>query len=237
MQASALQQRLIERAAGLYRCCGRSAYYFARGKLAGDPVFTTLLADGLIPDHARVLDLGSGQGLLAAWLLAAETAWQSGERCLEWPPPPASWSFRGIELMPRAVANARRALGAHAVTDIGDIRSAVFGAADVIVLLDVLHYVDRGSQDAILARARAALPASGRLLLRIGDAGAGLAFHLSTWVDRLVLLAKGRGWVPLSCRSLRGWTEALEQLGFAVDARPMSARTPFANVLLVASPR
>ena len=42
----------------------------AGGKLRGDPVYAALLAQGLLAGRARVLDLGCGQGLLAAWLLA-----------------------------------------------------------------------------------------------------------------------------------------------------------------------
>ena len=94
-----------------------------------------------------------------------------------------------------------------------------------------------GGAITILSNARAALSARGRRLRRIGDGSAGVAHDGSTWIDRLVRRAKGQGGVRLCCRSLGGWTDALEQLGFAVDARPMSAVAPFANVLLVASPR
>ena len=54
-----------------YLTAGRYPYHFARNKLRFDPVFVTLLRRGLIPDRARVIDLGYGQGLLAALLLAA----------------------------------------------------------------------------------------------------------------------------------------------------------------------
>jgi SAM-dependent methyltransferase len=237
MDATALRRQMVATAAGLYRGSGPAAYCFARGKLGGDPVFTALIARGLIPDRARVLDLGCGQGLLGAWLIAAERAWLSGARCGQWARPPATWSLRGIELRPGAVACLNRACGARAHGEVGDIRAAAFGEADVVVILDVLHYLDEPSQVAVLERARAALAPHGTLLLRIGDAGAGLRFRLSTWVDRLLVLLYGGGWQRLHCRPLRGWIDALERLGFAVDAVPMSANTPFANVLLVARPR
>src|SRR5262249_53534098 len=58
---------LVAAAALRYRAAGRFAYYFARGKLAGDPAFRAVLERGLVADGA-VLDIGCGQGLLAAWL-------------------------------------------------------------------------------------------------------------------------------------------------------------------------
>lgn len=232
-----LKRRLVAAAAERYRSAGRYARHFARAKLAADPIFTAILEQGLIPDRARILDLGCGQGLLAAWLLAAEECRRAGAWCGAWPEPPRAWSFSGIERLPREVERARSALGARAAVEVGDIRSATFGTADVVVLLDVLHYLDPTSQEAVLAQVRAALSRSGVLLLRIGDASAGLAFGFSNWVDRTVLLLRGRGWVRLYCRPLRRWIELLERLGFRTDAIPMSARTPFANVLLIAHPR
>jgi len=237
METRALRRRLVDTAAGRYRSAGRFAYHFARGKLGRDPVFSALLSQGLIRDRARVLDLGCGQGLLACWLIAAGECHRGGDWYCGWPPPPVGCSFRGIELMRRDVARARRALGAVADVEAGDIRTAPFGAADTVVILDVLHYMDARSQEAVLGRVRAALSPDGVLLLRIGDASGGLPFRISRWVDRTMLFLQGHGFVRLHCRPLPEWIGLLEQLGFQTDAIPMRANTPFANVLLVSRPR
>ena len=42
------------------------------------------------------------------------------------------------------------------------------------------------------------------------------------------------GWPRLYMRGLKAWIAAVEQASFHVEAAPMSAGTPFANVLLVA---
>ena len=74
----------------------------------------------------------------------------------------------------------------------------------------------------------------GVLLLRVGDAAAGLPFRLSNWVDWTVAFVRGHGATRFRCRSVAQWRSALEALGFAVQAEPMSHGTPFANVLLSA---
>ena len=212
--------RLVEAASAPYRAAGRFAWHFARGKLAGDPVFRHLLQARRIPENARLLDLGCGQGLLAALLAAAGA--------------PRLAAYRGLELMARDVARAHRALGADCGVRQGDIRSAEFGAADAVVILDVLHYLRPQEQDAVLRRARAALAPGGVLLLRVGDAAAGLPFRLGNWVDWTVALARGHGATRFHCRSVAQWRSALEALGCTVQAEPMSRGTPFANVLLAA---
>jgi len=98
----------------------------------------------------------------------------------------------------------------------------------------VLHYMDYAAQDAVLARVRAALEPRGVLLLRVGNAAAGLPFQISRWVDHVVTVVRGHRPGPLYCRSVDEWLVALERLGFNVEGHPMSAGTPFANVLLVA---
>jgi anti-sigma-K factor RskA len=103
-----------------------------------------------------------------------------------------------------------------------------------VVILDVLHYMAPRDQDAVLARAREALAAGGVLLLRVGDAAAGLRSRLSNWVDWTVARARGHGAPRFHWRSVAQWRSALAALGFAVLAEPMSRGTPFANVLLVA---
>jgi len=220
LSSAAHYPRLVEAASAPYRAAGRFAWKFARGKLRYDPVFRALLRPGVIPDPARLLDLGCGQGLLAALLAAAGT--------------PRVAAYRGVELMARDVARAMAALGLDCGVEQGDIRSAKFGAADVVVILDVLHYMSRADQDAVLRRARDALAAGGTLLLRVGDAAGGLPFRFSNWVDWTVALARGHGATRFHCRSVAQWRSALEALGFTVQTEPMSRGTPFANVLLAA---
>lgn len=229
----AFRSALLDAASAPYRAVSRFAWHFARGKLRGDPAFWALLERGLIPDGERLLDLGCGQGLLAAWLLAARNGHAAGEWPTSLPPPPQVGAMHGIELMVNDVARARAALGARAHFAVGDIRDAEFGRAHTVVILDVLHYLTYAEQDEVLARVRDALHPGGVLLLRIGDAEGGLPFCISKWVDHAVTFARGHRLAHLYCRPLAAWKPALEHLGFRLDAMPMSAGTPFSNVLLV----
>ncbi len=115
----------------------------------------------------------------------------------------------------------------------GDIRDAEFEASDAVVILDVLHYIAKEEQRQVLKRVRAALPARGLLLLRIGDADGGLRFRYTQWVDRLVMLFRGHASVATHCRSTTQWRELLCECGFEVQVTPMSQGTHFANVLLI----
>jgi SAM-dependent methyltransferase len=227
---------LVESASAPYRAAGRFAWHFARGKLAGDPVYAAILAQGYLSGRARILDLGCGQGLLAAWLLAAQASERCGGWPPDWPPAPRPQSFVGVESLAREVQRARLALGAHARIVHADFRAVDYGRVDAIVMLDVLHYNDFTSQEAVLARAHAALMPGGVLLLRVGDAAGGVRFRASLLVDRAVALARRRRLVRFRCRPLTEWQQLLARLGFTTRAVPMSAGTPFANVLLVGAP-
>jgi SAM-dependent methyltransferase len=233
VSASHVPASLLDRACEPYRNAGRFAYYFARGKLRADPVYGAILERGLLSGRARILDLGCGQALLAALLQAALRTYEGGNWPQGWPPAPRPQSTRGIELMARDVERARRALGPACVSQ-GDIRVAEFGECDAVVMLDVLHYMAGAAQRTVLQRVRAALPARGLLLLRVGDAGGGLRFRYSQWVDKLVMLYRARAIVATHCRSIAQWRELLSECGFEVQARPMSQGTLFANVLLIA---
>ena len=227
------KKQLVVLAAAPYRSAGRFAWHFARGKLGGDPVFLEILHHSLIASNSQILDLGCGQGLLAAWLHAAQALCANGDWPENWPPAPVQLSIRGIELMPRDVQRGKSAMDRGATIEQGDIRTAEFGQADVVVILDVLHYMDYAAQDDVLRRVRAVLPVHGTLLMRIGNADGGWRFRLSNCMDSLVAAARGHGMVRLYGRSLGQWRKALEELGFAVEPIPMSQGTPFANVLLV----
>jgi cyclopropane fatty-acyl-phospholipid synthase-like methyltransferase len=233
----AMRAALLNCASAPYRKADRFAYYFARGKLTSDPIYRAILERGLLSGRERVLDLGCGQGLLAVWLKAAQQNYQAGSWPRAWPPAPSPISTRGIELMVRDVERARCALGAACDISQGDIRTAEFGAADAVVILDVLHYMAEDSQRQVLERVRAALPLRGLLLLRVGDAGGGLRFRYSQWVDKLVMLFRGHPFIATHCRSVAQWRELLRECGFDVQTTPMSHGTRFANVLLIGHAR
>jgi SAM-dependent methyltransferase len=230
-------RELVDTASAPYRAAGRFAYHFARGKLRRDPVFQAILAQGLLARRAHILDLGCGQGLLASWLLAARRFSAPGAWPESWPSPPTPAGFRGIEVAARDVRRARIALGSHAEFTEGDVRRVEFGHVDCVIILDVLHYIEYADQRRVLERVHEALSADGVLLLRIGDAAGGFGFTLATWVDRMVLVARGLGWKRLHCRSMVEWRELLSTIGFDSRTLPMSEGTPFANVLIIAKPR
>jgi SAM-dependent methyltransferase len=239
MSSRAAAADLIDAASAPYWSTDLFAYYRARGKLRGDPAFIWILREGLLLESERILDLGCGQGLLAAWLLAARSS--SDERPQswpsDWPAAPRPKSIRGIEVRRRDIQRARDALGRKAEFELGDITAAEFGTVDAIVILDVLHYIDYESQLGVLNRAQAALAPGGVLLLRVGDAGSGIRFTLGKYIDQTVMLTNYHRAPRVYCRAMREWLAVLAAAGFHCTVMPMSAGTPFANIMLIARPR
>ena len=213
----------------------RWAWHWARGKLAHDPVFRGLLERGDLPPRARVVDIGGGQGLIAALLHAC--AQQADRWPAAWPAAPSAAAYTCIELMPRDAQRGAAALAGLPFAPrfvCADMRDAALPECDLVVILDVLHYVDHAAQDAVLARVRTALAPHGRLLLRVGDASSRRGFAISQWVDRVVTTVRGHRAAPTWGRPLTDWIARLQGLGFTVRSVPQSQGTPFANVLLVA---
>lgn len=224
---------LVEKAAQLFRSSGRGPYYFARGKLGGDPVFAALLKQGLIPSSARIVDIGCGQGVLAALLAAAESAalWPT-----DFAPAPKNWTLTGFDLRTDAVRHGQKALSelAGRVTlKVGDARHETLPACELAIILDVQHYIDYGAQEELLRRIHAALIPEGKLLMRVGDAGQSWRFGITLIVDWLITFARGTLLPRFWCRTQAEWIALLQKIGFDVTTMPMHAGTPFANVLLV----
>jgi trans-aconitate methyltransferase len=208
---------LAKEAAARYPARDRYARHFAYGKLTGDPVFEHLVGKDLIPPTTRLLDLGCGQGLVASLLAGAR----------------GDVRVTGIDLMEREIARARAAVP-EATFIAGDIAKTPFPAADVVLILDVLHYLEPAAQADVLRRVRAALEGGGTLFLRVADESPALRFRYTVLVDRVASALRGHGFVKLHCRPVAAWRSELESLGFRVEALPMSEGTPFANVLLAA---
>lgn len=225
---------LLDAAARPYFGSNAPAGRFARNKLRFDPVFFTLLQRGCLPDRGTLLDLGCGQGLLLALLVAARDQFRCGQWPPAWPPPPLNLILQGIEFDPDRASVAQRVLVNQAQVTRHDIRDAVLPPCSAVVLLDVLMYLEERDQLRVLEKAAAALGPGGLLLVREADAGAGFAFRVTRWSERLLEILRGRLRDRLHYRSAIQWTGLLESLGFSVGVESMSAGTPFANRLFVA---
>ncbi len=226
---------LIDAATLTYARAGRYAYHFARSKLRHDPVFRAILKNGLLPNEGRLIDLGCGLGLLSALLIAARRQHQLGNWNPKWSTPPQRLELHGIELLDWKVEAARQALGDKATIRQGDIRTAELPACTAVIILDVLLYLNADEQRQILQRIARTLQPGGMLLLREGDAAGGLRFHATSLAEHICCLWRGQGWQALHYRSTAEWIALLEELGFSVDALPMSQGTPFSNVLFRAT--
>jgi len=89
MIGHAAPRALVDAASAPYRRAGGWPYLRARGKLSADPAFAAILRLGLLKQRQHILDLGCGQGLLAAWLLAAHSCYARGDWPASWPAPPS----------------------------------------------------------------------------------------------------------------------------------------------------
>lgn len=236
MTAHATTEDLVRAASASYWPTDFTGYFKARGKLRGDPAFTWILREGRLAGAERILDLGCGQGLLAAWLAAARNRYDERPHAWpgEWPAAPRPISYRGIELRRQEVWRAQIALGSRAQFEVGNIADADFGNVDAVVILDVIHYLDHQAQLHVLDRARAAMSSGGILLLRVSDAEGGIRFTFGKCVDLTVMATYYRRAPRVYCRSLPEWQRLLASLGFQVETTPMSAGTPFANTMLIA---
>jgi SAM-dependent methyltransferase len=232
---------LVRSASDYYRPAGRFALHFARNKLRYDAAYRTILAQGLLAGRSQLLDLGCGQGLLAAWLHAARHTYAQAPHAWprQWPAPPAPRGYCGIDINAREVRRAREALLPAAIplsVTQGDIAAVAYPQADAVVMLDVLHYLDLAAHEQVLRRVRTALTPGGLLLLRVGDAAGGLGHRLGKAVDQTVALLRHGRWNELACRAVSDWQQLLTRCGFAPQPVPPGMPMSFVNVLLRAQP-
>jgi uncharacterized protein (DUF2062 family)/SAM-dependent methyltransferase len=196
----------------------RGSYYYVRGKLRGDPSTRAVAERAPL---GEVLDLGCGRGQLGVLLLESRAATHV-RGC--------DWDAAKVELANRA------AEGLEASFDRGDVREYEGGAADTVLLIDVLHYFDRETQDAILRRAAGCVRAGGRLLVREADTGRGWRSTMTRIEEGFFTAVKfNRGERVLFRDVGRELVPLLEASGFRCEVVPCWGGTPFSNVLLVAT--
>jgi SAM-dependent methyltransferase len=148
------------------------------------------------------------------------------------PVPPAQLHLHGIECNGRIARRAKIALGSRAMIHTMDLREATLPVADVILLIDVLHYLEAAAQLALLEKIARSLCHGGLLVLRIADSGAGWRFHLGRMADRFGLPMHKRVFARHHHRPLADWLRLLDSLGFSAVTEAGGAGETFANKLI-----
>ena len=223
----------VERVAGRYApadgatAAERSRFHYVRTKLLGDPI-AKLIADiaGDTPGSlGEIADIGTGRGQLPILLL------ELGRATKAWG---VDWDADKIAAAVKAAASPRDDGAALPVEfAAGDARTCDPPAADTVLLIDLIHYFRIEEQDAILARAAAAVRPGGRLLVREADTERGLR-SFATLLEELVFTALrfNRG-ERVKLRPAREIVARLEAAGLACAIRPAWGKTPFSNVLII----
>jgi SAM-dependent methyltransferase len=222
---------LVHGTAQRYLIGGVLSWEFVNGKLRYDPVYREILKKGMLPETGTFLDLGCGRGLLLALLLESRKQYLNQKWPVGWPPPP-HLGLIGMEHKQRTVEAARNALGGEATIELADLSEADLPSCHAAALLDVLHYLEREAQDALLGRLKRAVQPGGVLLIREVDADAGWGFVSVRIAERIRGLARGDWRHRVTYRSAREWVSHLEALGFETVVEDMGKGTPFANVLI-----
>ncbi len=217
----------VERVAGRYApgdgatAAERSRFHYVRTKLLGDPV-ARLVADvegegeGVL---GEVLDIGAGRGQLAILLVELGRATRA----------------RGIDWDEGKVAAGNAAAGGDLAVEIvqGDARTAEYGSADTVLLIDLIHYFAIEEQDAILRRAAAAVRVGGRLLVREADTERGLRSAITLLEEKVFTAVQWNRGERVRLRAAREIVARLEEAGLRCEVVPAWGKTPFSNVLVV----
>ncbi|MBI2895496.1 MAG: DUF2062 domain-containing protein [Deltaproteobacteria bacterium] len=210
------------RTAPRYLPCGRVAHGYVKRKLLLDPVYRSLV-DRIAPD-ASVLDVGCGRGQFAVLLALMGPA--RSVKGLD-------WDARKIDMARTAAQGLARA--SFEVCDLSRGLPREPAAADAVLLIDVLHYLEPAAQDALLSDLATRLGPSGTLFVRDVDAAAGWRYRVTALEERIftgMRFNRGRG---LHFRPIAEMQALLEGKGLVCKVQPMWQGTPFANVLLTAT--
>jgi uncharacterized protein len=182
----------------------------------------------VLPSRGRVLDLGSGHGLLSLALSMG----------------PERREIIGIDHDEARVRLAERAAARNETLskprfEVGDLEKALatFASRSLsgIAMIDILHYLAPDSQTALLHEAARVLEPGGILAVREVDSEGGVAAVWNRFYEnvatRIGFTRSAR--TNLEFRSVSGWTTMLETSGFDVRSEPCGSPI-FSDVLFIA---
>jgi 2-polyprenyl-3-methyl-5-hydroxy-6-metoxy-1,4-benzoquinol methylase len=176
--------------------------------------------DLLLREEGRILDVGCGFGLFAAYF--GQT--QPGRRIV------------GVDPSSRRIRLARRltedlGLRSHSFVE-GDVRDAPLeGPFDAAYVLDVMHHLPRTDQRRVLARLAGLLKPGGMLLVKDITTEPRFGLLFTEVLDRVMV-----GWKePLAYRHHREWGQILTELGFRVRMVRVPDVLPYPHVVIAAT--
>lgn len=177
--------------------------------------------DLLLPDEGRILDIGCGFGLFAAYFGQTQPA----RRIVGVDP-----NARRIDLARKVSAG----LGLENTFMPGDARTVdLEGGFAGAYVLDVMHHIPAADQLPLLARLRDLLAPRGVLVVKDITTEPAFGLEFTRLLDRVMV-----GWEePLAYRHHREWGEMLTSLGFHVRMVRVPDVLPYPHVVIAATKR
>lgn len=174
--------------------------------------------DLLLPEEGRILDVGCGFGLFAAYFGQTQPR----------------RTIVGVDHDARRIALARtvsKKLELDHEFIVGDARDAhVKGPFDAAYVLDVMHHIPEQDQKSLLVRLHGMLAPGGVLVLKDITTEPHFGLKFTEVLDRAMV-----GWdEPLAYRHHREWGEMLTELGFRVRAVRVPDVLPYPHVVIAA---
>jgi uncharacterized protein (DUF2062 family) len=201
----------------LFQAVPRSGRRFVYWKIRLDRIFWELAREDL--GSGPAVDLGCGYGTALAVLSLRDPARE----------------LHGCDLDAARVRTADLALAGPGVhLSVGDVRTFPLPGAGLILILDVLQYLQADEQAPLLKRCAAALEPGGRLVFRLPDTTRGFHGWMTRSLDRIIFWA-GRASVRPAYQTVESYERLLAEAGMKVAVRRCRNRLPLAHVVIAAT--
>jgi SAM-dependent methyltransferase len=124
--------------------------------------------------------------------------------------------------------------GMNADFRVEDVRNLELPRAGLVLILDVLQYLNAVEQLVLVERCCSALEPGGKFIFRVHDRERGILSRLSMGFDRIIFLTGRAGVKPLML-SAAAYRKALETAGMQVEERRFRNRLPLAHIVFIAT--
>lgn len=220
---------LVEAVTWRYRAQGFAVRRIVRKQLLSDPIYREWLAAGVLPSEGLVLQLGCGRGVFLALMACSHTLGMgAGQK------KGGRLQLMGVEQNADKAESARLALAERADILLSELPQATLPSCRMVVLLDVLRYLEAEAQDQLLERIAAALETDGYVMLREWDANGFWRRQLVRLLAMLEALQEGKRKRDIYPRSKEDWKKGLESLGLHVESRVTGSGIGLSKILLTA---